>query len=84
MQSPTRRFQHELQHSPSIRATLVQPGLPNRPCVVSDISDGGARIVVEGNDPIPMRFELALVSGTRCVCEPIWSHGRTAGLRFVH
>ena len=66
-----------------LKATLVQPGLPDRYCVVSDIFDGGAKIVVDGNDPIHTRFELALDGGKRRVCEPIWWHGRTAGLRFV-
>jgi hypothetical protein len=51
--------------------------------MVSDISAGGARIVVEGNGPIPTQFELALSGDKRHVCEPIWWHGRTAGLRFL-
>jgi hypothetical protein len=82
MQTPRKVFQREVRPR-NIQATLIQPGLPNRYCVVSDISDGGAKIIVDGKDPIPARFELALGGDERRVCESIWWHGRTAGLRFV-
>ena len=83
MQTPRRQFGRAVLRSRNVRATLVQPGFPDRSCTVSDISDGGARIVVEGNDHIPARFELALDDNKRRICEPIWWHGRAAGLRFL-
>jgi hypothetical protein len=83
MQTPRRQFHREPLRSRNIHATLVQPGLPDRYCTVSEISEGGARIVLEEDAPIPARFMLALDNDERRVCEPIWWHGRTAGLRFV-
>lgn len=84
MPTPRRNFQREALRSQNIHATLVQPGFPDRSCTVLDISDSGARIVLEGEDaPIPARFMLALDNDERHVCESIWWHGRTGGLRFV-
>jgi len=83
MQTSKEYSQHKLLRSRSVQATLVQPGAPDRPCIVSDISDGGAKIVVEGSDPVHIRFELILGGGERLVCEPVWWHGKTAGLKFV-
>jgi hypothetical protein len=83
MQPPGRNFQRKAVRSHNVHATLVQPGFPDRSCTVSDISDGGARIELEGDAPIPARFMLALDHDHRWVCEPIWWHGKTVGLRFV-
>jgi hypothetical protein len=51
--------------------------------VVSDFSDGGATIVVEGRDPVRIRFELVFGGGQRRVCEPVWWHEGTAYLKFI-
>jgi len=83
MQISREYFQRAIPRSRSIPATLVQPGVPNRSCVVSDISDGGATIVVEGRDPVHIRFELVFGGGQRRVCEPVWWHEGTAYLRFI-
>jgi len=83
MQTPGRQFQREALRSRNMKAMLVQPGFPDQPCTVSDISDGGAKIVVDGTAPIRTRFVLALGNDRRRVCEPIWWHGTTIGLRFV-
>ena len=83
MQPPGRNFQSRTLRSRNVHATLVQPGVPDRSCAVSDISDGGARIVLDGDTPVPARFMLALDNDHRWVCEPIWWHGGVAGLRFI-
>lgn len=83
MQLPRRNFQRKTLHSPDVRAMLVQPGCPDQSCTVSDISDDEARIVLEGETHIPPRFVLALDNDQRWVCELMWWHGRTAGLKFV-
>jgi hypothetical protein len=83
MQAYRKYFPRAVPQSRNIQATVLQPGVPNRSCTVSDISDAGAKITVVGNEPIPSRFELALGDGQRRVCKPIWCCGRTAGLRFT-
>jgi hypothetical protein len=83
MRLPRKQFQRGVRRSRNFPATLVESGSPDRRCVVSDISEGGAKIVVEGRDPIPAHFALVFDSGTRRICELIWWHGKTAGLKFV-
>ena len=83
MQISRAYFQRAIPRSRIIPATLVQPGVPNRSCVVSDISDGGATIVVEGRGPVHIRFELVFGSGQRRICEPVWWHEGTAYLKFI-
>ena len=54
------------------------------PCVVCNLSEGGARLVVEGSDPLPTEFILFLRSdspvGRRC--QKIWRIGDKVGVRF--
>lgn len=83
MQLPGQNFQRKAPRSRNVHAMLVQPGYPDRSCIVSAISDDEARIVLEGDTHIPARFVLALDNDQRWVCELIWWHGRTAGLKFV-
>jgi hypothetical protein len=83
MRPPRKRFQRGVRRSRNFPATLVESGSPDRRCVVSDISEGGAKIVVEGRDPIPAHFALSFDNGARRTCELIWWHGKTAGLKFV-
>jgi hypothetical protein len=55
MQPPKRPFQREVRRTRNIPTTVSHPGLPDRYCVVSNISHGGAKIVVEGSGPLPPR-----------------------------
>lgn len=84
MRSQKRQVQREVRRSRNIRATLKHPGSADRPCVVSDISSDGAKIIVEGSGNIPARFELEFNhGGTRRLCDLIWWDGKSAGIKFV-
>jgi hypothetical protein len=62
----------------------MKPGYADRPCVVSDVSQNGAKIVVQGEAVIPTHFELAFdVAGTQRLCELIWWQGKMARVKFV-
>ena len=56
MQIPTRHFKREVRRGRHIRARVVQSGYPDQ---VMDISQNGAKIVVETGSMISTRFELA-------------------------
>jgi len=82
MRPPKNRFQREVRRSRRIQARLVQHGCADRLCLVSDVSTNGAKILVSGEATIPTHFELD-IAGTRRLCELVWWHGKTAGVKFV-
>ena len=82
MRPPKNRFQREVRRSRRIQARLVQHVCADRLCVVSDVSANGAKILVSGEATIPTHFELD-IAGTRRLCELVWWHGKTAGVKFV-
>jgi hypothetical protein len=53
-------------------------------CLISDVSDTGARIDVQSIDRVPDRFTLLLTRNAkmRRVCEVIWRQGTGLGVRF--
>ncbi len=55
------------------------------PCVVRNLSEGGAKLLVEGSDPLPAEFILFLRPnspvGRRC--QTMWRLGNKIGVRFV-
>jgi hypothetical protein len=78
------RVQRDARRSRHIMARMMYPGSADRRCVVSNISFNGAKIIVEGAAAIPAYFELAFAEGTRhLLCERIWQHGKTVGVKFV-
>ena len=57
---------------------------PLRKCTISDISDSGARIMLESNGELPTRFLLAFTDngvGLRH-CQIIWRTGLAVGISF--
>lgn len=50
---PRRNFHHSAR-------ILVDGGGPPRSCLISDIPDSGARLVLESDDELPERFTLLL------------------------
>ena len=83
MQPPKNRLQREVRRSRRIQARLVQHGCADRFCMVSDVSTNGAKLIVSGDATIPKHFELAFdLAGTRRLCELVWWHGKTAGVKF--
>ena len=53
-------------------------------CVIRDITEKGARLVITGDDALPSVFELALPLKSRNHrAEIVWRKGRECGVRFV-
>lgn len=55
-----------------------------RNCAISDISDGGARLVLANGDDLPDSFILPLTKAgaARRRCGVIWRTGATVGVAF--
>jgi len=58
---------------------------PARSCKIADISQTGARLVLDSEDGLPDRFFLLLSQNgaARRNCRIIWQDGATAGVEFV-
>lgn len=53
-------------------------------CVVRDISEGGARLRIEGTAPIPERFELVVPSrNLRMRARTVWVRDNERGVEFL-
>ena len=53
-------------------------------CGIRDLSDGGARLVVEGSVAAPDTFELLCeIDGTIVDCQVTWRRGMEVGVRFL-
>ncbi len=66
------------------QAMLALDGNVQRPCILSDISDTGARIDVESADELPDSFVL-LLSGNgspRRNCHIVWRKPNNVGVNF--
>ena len=54
------------------------------PCTVRDISDGGARLRIEGSITAPDTFELIIeIDGLEAACEVVSRRGNEVSVRFV-
>jgi len=54
------------------------------PCAVRDISDGGARLRIEGSITAPDTFELIIeIDGLEAACEVVSRRGNEVSVRFV-
>jgi hypothetical protein len=56
------------------------------PCVIWDMSDGGARLAVAcPNAQLPRTFTLVLTkdANVRRSCEVVWTDSRFVGVKFV-
>ena len=65
-------------------SVLLDGTSPPRPCAISDISETGARIMLESECELPERFILLLTpSGeARRHCRLVWRNGLSAGVEF--
>jgi PilZ domain len=64
-------------------AKLQIPGSPfPRDCLVTDVSDGGARLYVEGLE-VPDEFTLSFAGDERRACRVIWRLGYEVGVAFA-
>jgi len=61
------------------------PGSRVQPCVLKDMSDGGARLVLLVREPAPYEFTLQFAPdgsvGRRCQLR--WQRGSDIGVKFV-
>lgn len=83
------RAQTELRRKPRrvlhyrAQILLSKKGQP-RPCSIEDVSESGARIVLQKDEELPKRFLLLVASrGVARVCREVWRHDLTVGLKFV-
>jgi len=65
-------------------SVLIDATTSPRPCSISDISETGARIVLESECELPERFILLLTSSgeARRHCRLVWRNGLAAGVEF--
>jgi hypothetical protein len=53
-------------------------------CRVSDVSVGGARLVIDGKTEIADCFDLYFaLTSTKKRCEVVWRRGKVLGIKFV-
>jgi len=66
------------------RPALVRAGDTVRPCTVMDISEGGARLKLDGLPELPDVFELILSWGARTKrkCQVRWRSDSEVGVQF--
>jgi hypothetical protein len=57
---------------------------PPQACAIADISDSGARLMLESEQDLPPRFLLLLSArgSARRICRLIWQKGLSAGVEF--
>ncbi len=74
---PRRQFHY------NARVLTDNKSLP-RPCAIADISEIGARIVLESDCELPERFMLLLTrtGKARRLCRVVWRNGLTIGVAF--
>jgi hypothetical protein len=60
-------------------------GFAARPCNVLDLSNSGAKLVVDDVVSIPNKMKLAFSRDARSgrTCEVVWRRGKTLGVRFT-
>ena len=83
------RSQTELRKKPRrqlryrARILLSKKGQP-RPCSIEDISESGARIVLQKAEELPKRFLLLLASrGGARLCRAVWRDELMIGVEFL-
>jgi hypothetical protein len=67
-----------------IKALLLREGKPNLPCTLVDISDVGARLMVENPSEVPERFAMVMTEQgvPRRECRLVWRGGNDIGVSF--
>jgi hypothetical protein len=54
-----------------------------RPCILSDLSDGGAKLIGVRASTIPDEFKLRTPFGERRACRVVWRTEDSLGVRFT-
>lgn len=65
-------------------SVLTDDKTPPHPCAISDISETGARLVLQTECEVPDRFMLLLTRDgkARRICRVIWREGTLIGVEF--
>src|SRR5262245_20058238 len=60
-------------------------GNPPIPCLLMDVSESGAKVVVEGRDELPANFTLLLAgeNGKQRRCKLVWREENFFGVLFI-
>lgn len=63
----------------------IGDGNPPIPCLLMDVSESGAKFVIEADSDIPERFTLLLAGegGRRRRCRVVWQEGKQFGAVFI-
>jgi hypothetical protein len=74
---PRRHFHYQAK-------ILINPEGPPLPCAIADVSQLGARIVLESDAELPPEFLLLLSAQgeARRVCRLVWRDGLNVGVKF--
>src|SRR6185369_16965084 len=80
-QGEQRRGRRKPLHYPAW--ILTGPDQPPRKCMLSDVSDTGARIAGIGQEELPAEFLLLLSGNTRRRCRQVWRNNDRIGVEFV-
>jgi hypothetical protein len=67
-----------------IKALLLREGKPNLPCTLADISDVGARLIVDDVTEVPERFTIIMTEQgvPRRHCRLVWRGRNDVGVSF--
>ncbi len=82
---PADKKKRAKDRTPTFKAgRVVFGGCSEAPCVIKDLTDSGARIVLEGEASLPPQVTLVIATtGSRRVASVIWQVDREAGLSFA-
>jgi hypothetical protein len=79
-----KHFEREVRRVRHLSAWIRAEGRVLYECQVLDISQQGAKVVVQTPSAVPDRFELAFFQGGQSrVCEVIWRRSKMLGVRFI-
>jgi hypothetical protein len=77
--TPRRSFQYKAR-------IITDASAPPRVCAISDISENGARLVLQSEADLPEHFVLLLTKegSARRKCRLVWRDGTAVGVEFTH
>jgi len=75
-----RRSRHSITAWITVEGSFV-----NRECELLDVSETGAKILLDWATELPTRFLLKRIpnSAANTVCDVMWRRGRMLGIKFV-
>ena len=65
-------------------ALILLGGFARRDCKVVDMSEGGARLAIDGKTELPKTFSVVFApNASGKACQLVWRNGRMVGVKFV-